>query len=104
MAPPCTDKNSSLMLMALFCIFLLAMQAQSSDYCFLLSGCSYGKPATQNHLIQNRKVIYSLKGKETFPITLNGKTTSQDDVELREAPMSPDPLHHNGGLPSVIMP
>ncbi|XP_060188415.1 uncharacterized protein LOC132617429 [Lycium barbarum] len=101
MSPPFTNKYPFLMLMVILCIFLFPLEAQSSGlyYCFLLSGCAHGKAAMQQHMIQNRKVLYSLKEKETVPITVNRKTISRDDVELREAPMSPDPLHHNGGKP-----
>ncbi|TMW89612.1 hypothetical protein EJD97_016903 [Solanum chilense] len=68
-------------------IFLFSMQAQSSDQ------YSHGKSTMlRDHLIPNRK------------ITTNGKRISQDAGELREAPMSPDPLHHHGGLPRNIMP
>ncbi|XP_059302629.1 uncharacterized protein LOC132054670 [Lycium ferocissimum] len=99
MSPPFTNKYPCLMLMVILCIFLFPLEAQSSDYCFSLSGCAHGKPAMQQHMIQNRKVLYSLKEKETVTITVNGKPISRDDVELREAPMSPDPLHHSGGKP-----
>nr|XP_016480314.1 PREDICTED: uncharacterized protein LOC107801497 [Nicotiana tabacum] len=101
-------------------ILMVALQVQyiCSD-CLLLSGHSHGKTATQH----SRKLLYMLKEKETEPITVTGseitkqghgygKTISTGNngknnklelgVELREAPASPDPLHHHGNKPGIM--
>ncbi|XP_059302627.1 uncharacterized protein LOC132054669 [Lycium ferocissimum] len=115
MAPFTNKQYPYLIIMVVLCIFLFPMmQAQSYDSVYYICGSAHGK-ATMQYLIQNRKLL--LKEKETVTIIVpgtgsneghghakivsswNGKNKSGEYVELREAPMGPDPLHHHGGSP-----
>ncbi|KAL3530324.1 hypothetical protein ACH5RR_009646 [Cinchona calisaya] len=93
------SKSAASMLFISALCFLFVVQFQSSD-CNVGSGCFYVKAALQE--MQNRKLLDGVKGTEMQVFKNNGVpsgSASGEGLELREAPMGPDPLHHHGGSP-----